>query len=256
MDSKVSVQQQFSKNAEKYRDEPLHAEGEDLRHMVQSVSLKGSEKVLDIATGAGHTALAFAPHVSECYGIDLTKEMIQVASKLASDREVSNVQFQIGDAEQLPFPDASFDIITCRFAAHHFRNVEKAVSEISRVLKPGGTFLLVDHYAPADSELDQFVNHVNRRRDPSHVRESSLSEWESFFAKYSLSYREILKWDLPLEFQNWVERSNTPFEVQQELIEFMRAASPICKETFHVEFSKNGNPRSFCLKAVLLHGVK
>lgn len=256
MDSKMSVQQQFSKNAKEYRDERLFAEGEDLCQMVQSVSLKGTEKVLDIATGAGHTALAFASYVSECEGIDLTKEMVQVASKLASDRGVQNVRFQIGDAENLPFPDATFDMITCRFGAHHFPNPEKAVKEVSRVLKPGGRFLLVDHYAPADTELDTFVNSINQMRDPSHVRESSLSEWRVYFANHGLSFREVLKWDLPLEFQSWTERSRTPVEERQRLIEFMRKASDVCKEIFHVEFDEKGNPRSFCLKAVLLHGVK
>ena len=224
MNSRVSAQQQFSKNAEKYRDEPLFAMGEDLHHMVQSVSLLGTEKVLDIGAAAGHTALAFAPFVVECHGIDVTEQMVQVATKYAADRGVSNVQFQIGDAENLSFPDASFDIVTCRFTAHHFTNVDKAVNEISRVLKPGGKFLLVDHYAPEDVALDTFVNALNRMRDPSHVRESSLSEWKTLFAKNGLSYREILKWDLPLEFQNWVERSSTPFEVRQKLIEYLRGS--------------------------------
>jgi ubiquinone/menaquinone biosynthesis C-methylase UbiE len=256
MDSKMSVKQQFSKNAKEYRDERLFAEGEDLHEMVNTVSLKGTEKVLDIATGAGHTALAFAPHVSECIAIDLTKEMVVTASELARDRGVKNVQFQIGDAEKLPFPDGSFDIVTCRFAAHHFGNVEQAVSEVARVLKPGGTFLLVDHYAPAEIELDYFVNQLDRMRDPSHVRESTLSEWKGMFTKHHLSFKEILKWDLPLKFQNWVERAGTPSEKQQEIVEFMSSATKVCKEIYHIVFNENGYPESFCLKAVLLHGSK
>lgn len=255
-DSGASAQQQFSKIAERYRYSSVHAKGDDLRQMVGSVSLSGTEKVLDIATGAGHTALAFAPFVCECYGIDLTAEMVQVATKLAEDRRVSNVRFQAGSAEDIPFPDASFDIATCRFAAHHFANVGKAVREIARVLKPGGIFLLVDHYAPEDATLDAFVNRLDKMRDPSHVREHSLSEWKALFDRHGLSYHEILKWDLPLEFQEWVERSDTPPEVQRSIVELLKTASKPCKETFRVDFDENGYPSSFCLKCALTHGTR
>lgn len=190
MDARISSQEQFSKNAEKYRDEPLFSEGEDLRRMVKSVSLSGTERLLDIGTGAGHTTLAFAPHVEMCVGIDLTEKMVRVASEMAVNRSVSNVQFQVGDAENLPFEEASFDLVTCRFAAHHFPDLKKAVGEIARVLKPGGIFLLVDHYAPEETELDVFVNQLNRLRDPSHVRESSLSEWRDLLTQHGLFYRK------------------------------------------------------------------
>jgi SAM-dependent methyltransferase len=256
MDSRIPSQQQFSKNAGKYRDEPLFAEGEDLRLMVQAIPLNGTESVLDLGSGAGHTAIAFAPLVNECYGIDVTKEMVEVAGNFAKSRGVTNVRFQQGDAEELKFPDASFDVVTCRFAAHHFVNLEHVIREISRVLKPGGSFLLVDHYAPEDSELDNFVNHLDRMRDPSHVRESSLSEWKHLFAVQGLTYHEIFKWDLPLDFENWVERAGTPVETRQRLIQFLQGASPQSKEMFRVKFNEQGEPISFCLKAVLLHGKK
>ncbi|MFD1674348.1 class I SAM-dependent methyltransferase [Alicyclobacillus fodiniaquatilis] len=117
---------QFAKNAEKYRDAPLFAEGEDLGLMVNSIRLSGTETVLDIGAGAGHTALAFAPHVQFCYGVDVTEEMVQVANQFAADKGVRNAQFQVGDVAELPYDDASFDIVTCRFAAHHFTDVERA----------------------------------------------------------------------------------------------------------------------------------
>lgn len=99
------------------------------------------------------------------------KRWLRLRPPSRKKKEPENVRFQQGTAESLPFPDDSFDIITCRYAAHHFSDVRKAVREVARVLKQDGRFLLVDHYAPEDPVLDEFVNHLNRLRDPSHVRE-------------------------------------------------------------------------------------
>ena len=173
--NKDAVRLQFSQNAMDYRTSALFAEGEDLRNMLGSVSLVGHERVLDIGTGAGHTALAFSPFVSECIGLDLTETMVKVATRLADERGIRNVKFQVGDAENIPFAVESFDVVTCRFASHHFGDIKKAIQEISRVLKPGGTLILVDHYSPENDELDSFVNRLDRLRDPSHAREYRLS---------------------------------------------------------------------------------
>ncbi|GMA49746.1 putative methyltransferase YcgJ [Alicyclobacillus contaminans] len=253
---KDSVRRQFSQNAGDYRDEPVFAEGEDLRRMVESVALHGTETLLDVGAGAGHTALAFAPHVRECVGCDLTEQMVDVANQFARQKQIENVRFVVGDAEDLHFKDASFDLVTCRFAAHHFPAVSKALAEISRVLKPGGTFLLVDHYAPEDDELDAFVNTLDRMRDPSHVREHRLSEYRDWFLEVGLSYREVSRWDIRLAFDNWVQRARTPLPMRQRLVEHLQSASPACKETFSVTLDDAGLPVSFCLKCALIHGVK
>ncbi|WDM03104.1 methyltransferase domain-containing protein [Alicyclobacillus cycloheptanicus] len=224
--------------------------------MVASVGLTGREELLDIGTAAGHTALAFAPHVARCVGCDLTEAMVELAAQFAAEQGVQNVSFCVGDAEHLPFEDASFDIVTCRFAAHHFPNIQTAIQEVSRVLKPGGTFLLVDHYAPAHADLDTFVNTLDRMRDPSHVREHRLSEYETWFADASLAYEKKLTWDLPLQFDNWVQRARTPADTQEKLVEYLQTASNDCKETFRVTFDDDSRPVSFCLKCALLRGVK
>ncbi|TCP29481.1 methyltransferase family protein [Scopulibacillus darangshiensis] len=253
--AKAKVQQQFGPKAEKYRDSSVHAKGADLSLMVESAKLSGNEKVLDIALGAGHTALAFAPYVERCYGVDLTEEMVQEASELANSRGIENVEFLRGDAEDLPYPDSFFDVVTCRFAAHHFSNIKQFVSETARVLKPGGRFLMIDHYAPENSLLDTFINDVDRMRDPSHVREQTLSEWRYDFEQSGLIYEEMSTWDLRLEFANWVERSATPANVRHELVKFLQTAPSHCKETFDLQFNEHGQPDSFCLKVVLLQGT-
>jgi ubiquinone/menaquinone biosynthesis C-methylase UbiE len=255
-DGKTKVQQQFGSKAKDYRDSFVHAKGADLQLMVDTANLFGNEKVLDIASGAGHTAFAFAPFVENCYGVDLTKEMVREATGFAKSQGIDNLEFIYGDAENLPFPDGSFEVITCRMAAHHFTSISQFVQEVSRVLKPGGKFLLVDQYVPEDPSLDAFINDLERKRDPSHVREQSLSEWHQDFRENGLVYEEVSKWDLHLEFDNWVERSKTPANMVQVLVNLLQKASPQIKETYHIRLNGYGKPTSFALKTALLLGSK
>ena len=92
--------------------------------------------MLDVATGAGHTALAFAPHVAKVTATDITEEMLAQAKKLAASRGLGNVKTVPAKAEDLPFPDMSFDLVTCRLAAHHFADVAAFAAEAFRVLIP------------------------------------------------------------------------------------------------------------------------
>ncbi len=182
--------------------------------------------------------------------------MVEIASSFAQDKGAGNVRFQLGTAESLPFPDNSFDLITCRYAAHHFSDVRKAVSEVARVLKKDGRFLLVDHYAPEDSVLDEFINQLNRLRDPSHVRESSLSEWQSMFTANQLGYQEVQKWNLPIQYESWIKRSGTPADREKQIITHLNDASDEARDMFHIKMNQNGQPGSFCLKAILIQGIK
>ena len=153
--AKAAIQEQFGKTAEAYVQSPTHANQPDLAQMVERAHLHGDEQVLDIATGGGHTALAFAPHVREVVATDLTPRMLDAARHFIQGQRIENVRFEPADAEALPFPDASFDIVTCRVAPHHFGDVQQFVREVARVLRVGGRFVLVDNVAPSDEALDQ-----------------------------------------------------------------------------------------------------
>ncbi|EME73412.1 class I SAM-dependent methyltransferase [Bacillus sonorensis] len=253
---KTSAQKQFAKNPDRYRDEPLFSAGKDLEFMVNSVSLQGDEVLLDVGSGAGHTAIAFSPFVKHCTGVDITEEMVQTAALFAKEKNAFRVSFLQGDAEKLDFPDASFDIVTCRFAAHHFPDIRRAVAEIARVLKSGGSFILVDHYAPEDKALDQFINQLNQMRDPSHVREYSLAEWNEWFEENGLDYIEKQKWNIPIDFENWIRRGAVPEEKRPDIIAHLTGSSPACRDEFEIVQNDKGEPVSFKLKGILIVGRK
>ncbi|MEY8843846.1 class I SAM-dependent methyltransferase [Bacillus safensis] len=256
MNPYAKAENQFSQNAENYRDSPIFAAGEELEWMKTTANAKGHEHLLDIGCAAGHTVFSFSDVISKGIGIDVTQKMIEVAAALAEERQLNHITFEQAATEALPFSNESFDLVTCRFAAHHFPDLPAAMSEISRVLKKGGKFLLVDHYAPENTAQDSFINHLNRLRDPSHVRESSLSEWKELFAANQLTQNEIRYWDLHIDYQDWIIRGRAPENVQKEIVSNLQAADPDTKQLFQLQFDEQHQPISFCLKAALLQGIK
>lgn len=138
---KDRVRRQFAATAAAYVNSEGHARGDDLAILVRLARPAASDRALDIATGGGHAALALAPLVSEVVATDLTVEMLEAARAFISEQGARNVRFEVADAEQLPFPDAAFDIVTSRIAPHHFPQPELFVQEAARVLRPGGRFV-------------------------------------------------------------------------------------------------------------------
>jgi predicted O-methyltransferase YrrM len=170
-------QQKFGAAAADYAASAVHAKGASLARMIALTEPKPSWRVLDVATGAGHTALAFAPLVTKVIASDITDQMLAQAKALAAERNLTNVKIARAHAEDLPFPDMSFDLVTCRLAAHHFRDVSAFAAEAFRVLWPGGTFALVDNVSPeGDDALAAAYNRFEKLRDPS---QEDASHWRN-----------------------------------------------------------------------------
>src|SRR5215813_11729896 len=112
VDKKAQVQAFFGAHASAYTTSTVHASGASLERLVAQVAPKGHERVLDVATGTGHNALSFAPHVRHVIGLDLTTAMLAEACGLARQRGLGNVRFCQGDSERLPFAKHSFDVVT------------------------------------------------------------------------------------------------------------------------------------------------
>jgi len=223
--TKSLVQSQFGANAESYATSRVHAEGESLSRLVEAVQPRPDWEAIDIATGPGHTALAFAPKVKHIIASDVTREMLLVARGLAEKRGLTNVSFAEIPAERLPFPDASFDLVTCRTAAHHFADVPAFVAEVARVLRPGGVFGLVDNISPDEPTAAALHNEFERLRDPSHGRCLSESEWLDLIADTGLvvRHREILTKEIELE--GWAGRMQASAESKEKLRAILRGAS-------------------------------
>ena len=238
--TKSLVQRQFGAHAAAYATSVVHAKGASLNRLVELVKPDRHWHALDIATGAGHTAAAFAPHVARAIASDITDEMLDEARKLALAKGLTNMEAVSADAEALPFQDGQFDLVTCRIAPHHFPDIPTFVSEVQRVLKPGGTFALVDNIAPdtestpgfSNSELRDAsltYNAFEKIRDPSHSRCLGLAEWSEVLTDtgFEVVHKERLGKDM--EFQPWAERLGADAATIERLSAMLTEAAPALK---------------------------
>jgi ubiquinone/menaquinone biosynthesis C-methylase UbiE len=209
-DIKASVQGQFQRAAESYRTSQVHAQGEDLDLIRQLVTAHMPQTVLDAGCGAGHTAMIVAPLVRDVVAYDLTPGMLVQVEALALERGLANVHTRQGDVEAMPFDDASFDMVVTRYSAHHWPNPLVALQECARVLRPGGRLIVSDIVAPEDAARDTFLQTIELLRDPSHVRDHSVSQWKALLASAGFKAEVVKLWPLTLDFDDWVARINTP----------------------------------------------
>jgi ubiquinone/menaquinone biosynthesis C-methylase UbiE len=200
------VEQKFGAAAADYAASSVHAHGPSLARTVALVGPQPDWTVIDVATGAGHTALAFAPLVKSVLATDVTQEMLEQARTLAAERGISNLETARMDAASLTPADDTFNLVTCRLAAHHFPDPAAFVAEAWRVLVPGGTFALIDNISPEPSAEAMAYNMYETLRDPSHARCLALAEWlELLQAKgFADLSHEVL--DQDIAFDPWAAR--------------------------------------------------
>jgi ubiquinone/menaquinone biosynthesis C-methylase UbiE len=200
------VQQKFGEAAADYAASPVHAAGPSLSRLTELIEPALNWRHLDIATGAGHTALAFAPKVAKVTASDITPEMLAQVRTLAKERGLGNVVTRQTAAEDLPFPDTSYHLVTCRLAAHHFKDRGSFVREAARVLIPSGTFALVDNISPGDDALATAYNTFEKLRDPSHGRCLRPKEWCDLIHDSGLDLVSSEVMDQDISFGPWVQR--------------------------------------------------
>jgi ubiquinone/menaquinone biosynthesis C-methylase UbiE len=241
------VRAQFGKTAAAYVSSATHASGDDLERLVAIAAARSSDLALDLGCGVGHTLRRIAPLVAFAVGADATLEMIQAGR--ASVVDAPNAAFAQSDAAALPFADATFDVATCRLAAHHFSDAAGAFREVARVLRPGGRFVLVDNYAPDDPALDAFINELETLRDASHVRNHTIAGWRTLLEDAGL--RTSVESELmttKLTTDAWLERSQTPADRAAEVRRRLRDAPSEARNAFHV------TDTTFALSKIVLLG--
>ncbi|MFJ5715353.1 class I SAM-dependent methyltransferase [Neobacillus sp. NPDC093127] len=255
MDIKNDVQQQFGKSAASYVSSTIHKDGKDLQKLVQMAAINGEEELLDIATGGGHTANAFAPFVKKVIAVDLTAEMLREAETFINENGHQNVEFKQADAEQLPFVNEAFAIVTCRIAPHHFPNVNKFVEEVYRVLKSNGQFLLDDNVVPENDDYDLFYNTIEKWRDYSHFRAWKKTEWLRMLEMTGFEISEWHRFEKTFRFEPWCKRMNLPQSEMDKLSEHILGASQKVKDKFRIVI-ENNHVISFQGEAIVLKAIK
>ena len=177
---------QFTRQATVFSTAAAMTDEDALRMIVEAARPAREDRLLDVACGPGLVVCAFAPHVREATGIDVTPAMLDRARKLAADRGLANVAWRQGDVYALPYQDAWFEIVTTRFSFHHFLEPLAVLREMVRVCAPGGRVVVVDDYASEDPAKATAFNRLEKLRDPSHSRCLTLTELKGLFREVGL----------------------------------------------------------------------
>ncbi|HTR33173.1 MAG TPA: class I SAM-dependent methyltransferase [Gaiellaceae bacterium] len=178
----------WDERAERYRTSAVHAGGPDLDLVVEWCDVEPGTTVLDVATGGGHVARRLR---------ELGAQVVTV------DRSPGMQPDVIAPAEHLPFADRSFDVVVNRLAAHHFDSIPEAVAEFARIADKR---VVVEDHRYTDEQTEQ----AEKLRDPSHVRSLSEDEWRSLLTAAGLEVEHATVYEMPLEFEDWLARTDTP----------------------------------------------
>jgi ubiquinone/menaquinone biosynthesis C-methylase UbiE len=229
-DFKSLSQERYGRFAQAYVTSEGHARGSELDRLVDIARPQPDWIVLDVATGGGHTALKFAPFVARVVATDVTPGMLEQAAAFVAGWGADNVEFRLADAQDLPFDDGAFDLVTCRIAPHHFADCPRFVRQAARVLKAGGLLLVQDHLLPEDGEPARYIDAFERLRDPSHHRAYAASEWLAMFQAAGLQVEHTEQIVKRHEFLPWAERQGCTPAVVERLIQMMAGASDVVVE--------------------------
>ncbi len=229
-DSKSLSRQRYGRYAQGYVDSPTHARGADLDRLIEMVTPRADWQALDVATGGGHTALRLAAHVEKVVATDLTPEMLAAARDFVHGQGADNVDFQPADAEHLPFEPETFDLVTCRIAAHHFPDAPRFVAEGARMLRPGGALWVQDHVLSEDTDTARYTDGFEKLRDPSHHRAFPRSTWLAMFEDAGLSVEHSEQLTKRHPFLPWAKRQGCAPDLVDRLARRLAEALPAAAE--------------------------
>lgn len=210
MDHLERVTDEFGRQAETFDSWAEKADDQVTARFRTALGGAGQGNVLDVACGPGVVTAALAPGAASVTAFDATEPMLERARARCARAGLANVDFRCGDAENLPFADAQFDGVVTRLAVHHFADPQRAVNEMFRVLRPGGTAVIVDVVSSEDAEESSLQNAIERLRDPSHVRMLPPSALDACVVRAGFHDIEPAAWEKKREFGEWMGIVNDP----------------------------------------------
>ncbi|HET7338831.1 MAG TPA: methyltransferase domain-containing protein [Candidatus Dormibacteraeota bacterium] len=225
------VRDSFRPVAANYTRSTFHTASERLQEVLDLTQPSPGDLALDVATGTGNTAFALAPHVRRVVGLDVTREMLDQARRIAAERKILNAEWVIGDAERLPFDENTFDIYVVRAAPHHFPDVDAFLREALRVLKPGRTAAFVDCAPPAAAR--DVLHEVEMRRDPSHVRSLTVDEWVGKLERAGFEVDSATGRELDWNYDEWMANMAVAADLSAELAGVIERSKGDAHEQLH-----------------------
>jgi len=255
MDNRFKVQQQFDRQAAFYRTDPVFDNPSGLKQLTALARASATDSALDVATGCGHMALALASTCATTIGSDISDGMLRQAKLLARERGLEDrVHWVRADVERTPFADRSFNIVTCRVAAHHFVNPRAFLAESWRLLKRGGRLALQDCGAPAHSAAADFLEHVEKERDSSHAALLSEGKWKELIAAEGFAIQSLRFESHRHDYNSWMIRAGVSETKANVIWKSFLDNPPAVREIFRPE--ESDGVRTFNYWRITSVGVK
>lgn len=203
-----SIREEFADQAEIFASEGALRTEAILGAIAELVPTDPTAHWLEVACGASMVGRTVAPRVGSLHGVDLTPAMVAKAREEAAREEITNAEFEVGDATALPFDDASFDGAFTRFSLHHIPAPQRVVEEMARVVRPGGFVVVSDHARDDDPAVAAWAEEIERLRDPTHWACLAPGRLAAIGAAAGLELEreELIAFDLP--FEGWRDRSS------------------------------------------------
>lgn len=232
MGNESEIQKNFGRRAAAYRHSSTHGNPEDLDRMIRLLKPSAEAVALDVATGGGHTAIKLAEHMKKVIAIDITPEMLAEAKGAALHKGLTNLEYRLANVHDLTAFECQFDIVCSRFAPHHFYNIELALKEICRVLKPGGNLYILDCSTADGEEPEKAMNLVELLRDSSHRFSYSPRLWKRLLAELPLRIEHSAIYKEKYELPEWFDRMKTEPGKRQEIFQILNHLSTGCKSCY------------------------
>ena len=203
------------------RDGETYADAEGLAWMLKDLPVSPDAEALDIATGTGEFARALAPHVAKVIGLDATDAMLEQGKHFIEQAGIENITFRKGIVQELPFEDESFDIVSSRYAFHHFADPKPVISEMARVCKTGGHVIIVDIVVPDASTAAEY-HYYEWLCDPSHTRCLTPEEAMTCLRLFGFEVVSARTRVLAEELSEWLDFSLTEKEGREKILSAVR----------------------------------
>lgn len=218
------IREQFTRQAEAYARMRQTTDESNLNALVGLTGADASHDVLDVACGPGFLTLAFARAGARAIGIDATAALLDLARAEAERRGVRNVEFRPGDAEDLPYADATFDVVSCRAAFHHFEHPGRVLSEMKRVARPAGRLLVADFLGDPDPVKAEYHNRIERLCDPTHVRALPEREFDELFRGAGVQVLLRPKITIDYDVDEWLAHGGPAPDAAKQIVALLEAS--------------------------------
>src|SRR5262249_24945100 len=152
-----------------FAEMPAHSNEGSVRLLIDMAQIGPEDTLLDVACGPGLVACPLAEVARHVTGIDLTPAMIEQAQAKQRSKGLTTWTWLVGDASPSPSPDTAFSAVVTRYSFHHVLDPEAVLAEMVRVCRPGGRVAVIDVFTSSPEQAEAY-NHVEKLRDPSHVR--------------------------------------------------------------------------------------